>query len=73
MKGAVLSSAGTGAGAFAEEMRFCFSFLLPIGQAASEDFIKTTLSTFEAVTEHPSLLTSHRLIVSLATNEVAAG
>ncbi|XP_064025803.1 serine/threonine-protein kinase ULK4 [Pogoniulus pusillus] len=35
-----------------------------IGQAASEDFIKTTLSTFEAVTEHPSLLTSHRLIVA---------
>ncbi|XP_054016871.1 serine/threonine-protein kinase ULK4 [Dryobates pubescens] len=34
-----------------------------IGQAASEEFIKTTLSTFEAVTEHPILLASHRLTV----------
>ncbi|XP_071417450.1 serine/threonine-protein kinase ULK4 isoform X2 [Pithys albifrons albifrons] len=34
-----------------------------IGQAASEDLIKTTLLTFEAVTEHPSLLTIHRSTV----------
>uniref|UniRef100_A0A8C0URU7 Unc-51 like kinase 4 n=1 Tax=Cyanistes caeruleus TaxID=156563 RepID=A0A8C0URU7_CYACU len=34
-----------------------------IGQAASEELIKTTLLTFEAVTEHPSLLMTHRLTV----------
>ncbi|XP_074006484.1 serine/threonine-protein kinase ULK4 isoform X2 [Numenius arquata] len=34
-----------------------------IGQVASEDLIKTTLSTFEAVTQHPGLLTVHRLTV----------
>ncbi|CAN8184586.1 unnamed protein product [Coccothraustes coccothraustes] len=34
-----------------------------IGQAASEDLIKTTLLTFEAVTEHPTLLMTHRLTV----------
>ncbi|XP_030368565.1 serine/threonine-protein kinase ULK4 isoform X1 [Strigops habroptila] len=34
-----------------------------IGQAASEEFIKTTLSTLEAVTQHPVLLTAHRLTV----------
>ncbi|XP_066049009.1 serine/threonine-protein kinase ULK4 isoform X3 [Chamaea fasciata] len=34
-----------------------------IGQAASEEFIKTTLLTFEAVTKHPSLLMTHRLTV----------
>ncbi|KAM6375889.1 LOW QUALITY PROTEIN: serine/threonine-protein kinase ULK4 [Alca torda] len=34
-----------------------------IGQAASEELIKTTLSTFEAVTQHPVLLTAHRLTV----------
>ncbi|XP_059674869.1 serine/threonine-protein kinase ULK4 isoform X1 [Gavia stellata] len=34
-----------------------------IGQAASEELIKTTLSTFEAVTQHPVLLTIHRLTV----------
>nr|XP_005485895.1 serine/threonine-protein kinase ULK4 [Zonotrichia albicollis]XP_026648481.1 serine/threonine-protein kinase ULK4 [Zonotrichia albicollis] len=34
-----------------------------IGQAASEELIKTTLMTFGAVTEHPSLLMSHRLTV----------
>ncbi|KAM7072224.1 serine/threonine-protein kinase ULK4 isoform 1-T7 [Acridotheres tristis] len=34
-----------------------------IGQAASEELIKTTLLTFEAVTEHPSLLMAHRLTV----------
>ncbi|NXC84020.1 ULK4 kinase, partial [Cercotrichas coryphoeus] len=34
-----------------------------IGQAASEQLIKTTLLTFEAVTEHPSLLMTHRLTV----------
>lgn len=41
------------------------SLLLPTGQAASEELIKTTLLTFEAVTEHPSLLMTHRLTVSL--------
>ncbi|XP_072709864.1 serine/threonine-protein kinase ULK4 isoform X2 [Ciconia boyciana] len=35
-----------------------------IGQAASEDLIKTTLSTFEAVTQHPVLLTTHCLTVA---------
>lgn len=39
--------------------------LLPTGQAASEELIRTTLLTFEAVTEHPSLLMTHRLTVSL--------
>ncbi|XP_074999294.1 serine/threonine-protein kinase ULK4 [Calonectris borealis] len=34
-----------------------------VGQAASEELIKTTLSTFEAVTQHPVLLTIHRLTV----------
>ncbi|XP_051468770.1 serine/threonine-protein kinase ULK4 isoform X2 [Apus apus] len=34
-----------------------------IGQAASEKFIKTTLSTFEAITQHPVLLTIHHLTV----------
>ncbi|KAM6280982.1 serine/threonine-protein kinase ULK4 isoform 2-T2 [Porphyrio hochstetteri] len=34
-----------------------------IGQAASEELIKTTLSIFEAVTQHPVLLTIHRLTV----------
>ncbi|XP_056341462.1 serine/threonine-protein kinase ULK4 [Oenanthe melanoleuca] len=34
-----------------------------IGQAASEELIKTTLLTFEAVTEHPSLLMTHHLTV----------
>ncbi|XP_010132857.1 PREDICTED: serine/threonine-protein kinase ULK4 [Buceros rhinoceros silvestris] len=34
-----------------------------IGQAASEDLIKTTLSAFEAVTQHPVLLITHRLTV----------
>ncbi|XP_029817770.1 serine/threonine-protein kinase ULK4 isoform X1 [Manacus vitellinus] len=34
-----------------------------IGQAASEELIKTTFLTFEAVTEHPSLLTIHHLTV----------
>uniref|UniRef100_A0A663DUL6 Unc-51 like kinase 4 n=1 Tax=Aquila chrysaetos chrysaetos TaxID=223781 RepID=A0A663DUL6_AQUCH len=34
-----------------------------IGQAASEELIKTTLSTFEALTQHPVLLTIHRLTV----------
>ncbi|XP_063181449.1 serine/threonine-protein kinase ULK4 isoform X4 [Chroicocephalus ridibundus] len=34
-----------------------------IGQAASEELIKTTLSTLEAVTQHPVLLTAHRLTV----------
>ncbi|XP_009570076.2 serine/threonine-protein kinase ULK4 [Cuculus canorus] len=34
-----------------------------IGQAASEELIKTTLSTFEAVTQHPVLLTIHGLTV----------
>nr|XP_021154275.1 serine/threonine-protein kinase ULK4 isoform X2 [Columba livia] len=34
-----------------------------IGQAASEDLIKTTLSTFEAITQHPVLLTIYRLTV----------
>uniref|UniRef100_A0A8C3PLL2 Unc-51 like kinase 4 n=1 Tax=Calidris pygmaea TaxID=425635 RepID=A0A8C3PLL2_9CHAR len=34
-----------------------------IGQVASEELIKTTLSTFEAVTQHPGLLTVHRLTV----------
>ncbi|XP_065521569.1 serine/threonine-protein kinase ULK4 isoform X2 [Lathamus discolor] len=34
-----------------------------IGQAASEEFIKTTLSTLEAITQHPVLLTAHRLTV----------
>ncbi|XP_075274936.1 serine/threonine-protein kinase ULK4 isoform X2 [Opisthocomus hoazin] len=34
-----------------------------IGQAASEELIKTTLSTFEAVTQHPVLLTIHHLTV----------
>uniref|UniRef100_A0A8C3QQ53 Unc-51 like kinase 4 n=1 Tax=Cyanoderma ruficeps TaxID=181631 RepID=A0A8C3QQ53_9PASS len=34
-----------------------------IGQAASEELIKTTLLTFEAVTEHPILLITHRLTV----------
>ncbi|NXD35789.1 ULK4 kinase, partial [Copsychus sechellarum] len=34
-----------------------------IGHAASEELIKTTLLTFEAVTEHPSLLMIHRLTV----------
>ncbi|XP_071285691.1 serine/threonine-protein kinase ULK4 isoform X3 [Agelaius tricolor] len=34
-----------------------------IGQAASEELIKTTLMTFGAVTEHPSLLMTHRLTV----------
>ncbi|XP_064273204.1 serine/threonine-protein kinase ULK4 isoform X8 [Passer domesticus] len=34
-----------------------------IGQAASEELIKTTLLTFEAVTEHPSLLMTHRMTV----------
>ncbi|KAM9575172.1 serine/threonine-protein kinase ULK4 isoform 2-T2 [Guaruba guarouba] len=34
-----------------------------IGQAASEEFIKTTLSTLEAITQHPGLLTAHRLTV----------
>uniref|UniRef100_A0A8V5FRQ8 Uncharacterized protein n=1 Tax=Melopsittacus undulatus TaxID=13146 RepID=A0A8V5FRQ8_MELUD len=36
---------------------------LPIGQAASEEFIKTTLSTLEAITQHPVLLTAHHLTV----------
>uniref|UniRef100_A0A8B9PQ02 Unc-51 like kinase 4 n=1 Tax=Apteryx owenii TaxID=8824 RepID=A0A8B9PQ02_APTOW len=39
-----------------------------IGQAASEELIKTALSTFEAVTQHPVLLTIHRLTVSLLFN-----
>lgn len=39
--------------------------LLPTGQTASEELIKTTLMTFGAVTEHPSLLMTHRLTVSL--------
>ncbi|XP_030301233.1 serine/threonine-protein kinase ULK4 [Calypte anna] len=34
-----------------------------IGQAASEELIRTTFSTFEAVTQHPVLLTIHRLTV----------
>ncbi|KAL9868964.1 serine/threonine-protein kinase ULK4 isoform 2-T3 [Geothlypis trichas] len=34
-----------------------------IGQTASEELIKTTLMTFGAVTEHPSLLMTHRLTV----------
>ncbi|KAM6338662.1 serine/threonine-protein kinase ULK4 [Podargus strigoides] len=34
-----------------------------IGQAASEELIKTTLSTFETITQHPVLLTIHRLTV----------
>ncbi|NXM72759.1 ULK4 kinase, partial [Serilophus lunatus] len=34
-----------------------------IGPTASEELIKTTLLTFEALTEHPSLLTIHRLTV----------
>uniref|UniRef100_A0A8B9BZM4 Unc-51 like kinase 4 n=1 Tax=Anser brachyrhynchus TaxID=132585 RepID=A0A8B9BZM4_9AVES len=34
-----------------------------IGPAASEELIKTTLSTFEAVTQHPVLLTIHRTTV----------
>uniref|UniRef100_A0A8C3UW27 Unc-51 like kinase 4 n=1 Tax=Catharus ustulatus TaxID=91951 RepID=A0A8C3UW27_CATUS len=34
-----------------------------IGQAASEELIKTTLLTFEAVTEHPTLLMTHRFTV----------
>ncbi|XP_068791773.1 serine/threonine-protein kinase ULK4 isoform X1 [Struthio camelus] len=34
-----------------------------IGQAASEELIKTTLSAFEAVTQHPVLLTIHRFTV----------
>ncbi|XP_074939567.1 serine/threonine-protein kinase ULK4 isoform X1 [Phalacrocorax aristotelis] len=34
-----------------------------IGQAASEELIKTTLSIFEAVTQHPVLLTIHHLTV----------
>ncbi|NXB82496.1 ULK4 kinase, partial [Donacobius atricapilla] len=34
-----------------------------IGQPASEELIKTTLLTFEAVIEHPSLLMTHRLTV----------
>ncbi|XP_053830373.1 serine/threonine-protein kinase ULK4 isoform X2 [Vidua macroura] len=34
-----------------------------IGQAASEELIKTTLLTFEAVTQHPSLLVTHHLTV----------
>ncbi|XP_061852777.1 serine/threonine-protein kinase ULK4 [Colius striatus] len=34
-----------------------------IGQAATEELIKTTLSAFEAVTQHPVLLTIHRLTV----------
>uniref|UniRef100_A0A8C4UE94 Unc-51 like kinase 4 n=1 Tax=Falco tinnunculus TaxID=100819 RepID=A0A8C4UE94_FALTI len=34
-----------------------------IGQAASEELIKITLSTFEAVTQHPVLLTTYRLTV----------
>ncbi|XP_039925056.1 serine/threonine-protein kinase ULK4 isoform X1 [Hirundo rustica] len=34
-----------------------------IGQAASEELIKTTLLTFEAVAEHPSLLMTHRLTI----------
>uniref|UniRef100_A0A8C8AX50 Unc-51 like kinase 4 n=1 Tax=Otus sunia TaxID=257818 RepID=A0A8C8AX50_9STRI len=34
-----------------------------IGQSASEELIKTTLSIFEAVTQHPVLLTIHRLTV----------
>ncbi|KAK2517492.1 Ulk4 [Columba guinea] len=34
-----------------------------IGQAASEELIKTTLSTFEAITQHPVLLTIYRLTV----------
>uniref|UniRef100_A0A8B9GPE3 Unc-51 like kinase 4 n=1 Tax=Amazona collaria TaxID=241587 RepID=A0A8B9GPE3_9PSIT len=34
-----------------------------IGQAASEEFIETTLSTLEAITQHPVLLTAHRLTV----------
>ncbi|KAM7176700.1 serine/threonine-protein kinase ULK4 isoform 1-T2 [Macrochelys suwanniensis] len=34
-----------------------------IGQAASEELIKTTLSAFEVVTQHPVLLTLHRSTV----------
>ncbi|XP_063263278.1 serine/threonine-protein kinase ULK4 isoform X2 [Prinia subflava] len=34
-----------------------------IGRAASDELIKTTLLTFEAVTEHPTLLMTHRLTV----------
>uniref|UniRef100_A0A7M4EMY9 Unc-51 like kinase 4 n=1 Tax=Crocodylus porosus TaxID=8502 RepID=A0A7M4EMY9_CROPO len=34
-----------------------------IGQAASEELIKTTLSTFEAVTQHPALLTLYHTTV----------
>ncbi|XP_009945551.1 PREDICTED: serine/threonine-protein kinase ULK4, partial [Leptosomus discolor] len=34
-----------------------------VGQPASEEFIKTTLSTFEAVTQHPAFLTIHHLTV----------
>ncbi|XP_074754239.1 serine/threonine-protein kinase ULK4 isoform X6 [Athene noctua] len=34
-----------------------------IGQSASEELIKTTLSIFQAVTQHPVLLTIHRLTV----------
>ncbi|XP_067416937.1 serine/threonine-protein kinase ULK4 isoform X2 [Emydura macquarii macquarii] len=34
-----------------------------IGQAASEDLIKTTLSAFEVVTQHPALLTLYRSTV----------
>ncbi|XP_026699377.1 serine/threonine-protein kinase ULK4 isoform X1 [Athene cunicularia] len=34
-----------------------------IGQSASEEFIKTTLSVFQEVTQHPVLLIIHRLTV----------
>lgn len=34
-----------------------------IGQAASEELIRTTLSAFEAITQHPVLLTVHRSTV----------
>ncbi|XP_030121005.4 serine/threonine-protein kinase ULK4 isoform X2 [Taeniopygia guttata] len=34
-----------------------------IGQAASEELIRTILLTFGAITEHPSLLITHRLAV----------
>ncbi|XP_078519656.1 serine/threonine-protein kinase ULK4 isoform X2 [Lissotriton helveticus] len=34
-----------------------------VGQAASEELIRTTLSAFEAITQHPVLLTVHRSTV----------
>ncbi|TRZ25045.1 hypothetical protein HGM15179_002062 [Zosterops borbonicus] len=45
-----------------KEFLFNYGILL-VRQAASEELIKTTLLTFEAVTEHPSLLMTHRLTV----------